>query len=518
MSVPRESSSDFAPPGRTLRALALLTVLMAVVFRLNHLDAKSLWLDEITQVSLARLGVPLFFQQLAFYSGVPLDYLVQMSLLGLGLSEYAVRFHAAWFGILTVPLLYISGRALSHRATTGLIAAALLSLFPFHNQYSQEARPYALLCFLELLAFYCAWRGVVEDDRRAWWGYALATIGAFNTHYFAALFVVPIAFAVAWRAVQMCATLRSALNLIARFLASVAAALFSWNLMPWLGIAWISGQRVLGLAPAPDWPPPSYAALPTILLGLQAQLLLTGKFGWLMGTLLCLGLIGLARHRLAAAAFSAAWLVLPTFISALAFMPRGFPLEPRFIIPILPIYLILVAEGVNVVAQMGKAIAPRLRLVEPILATAIGIVLLFFIGARTRAYYAWPKESWREAIQMVARYADPRDAIVVPHMEEVLGIYAPSVHHTLWEPKTPAEVQTVARQRGRLWLVWSPYNEMGAQNATALLDWLRGEGAAEFVGKNGIRVFFWQSNLSPAQMRALAADLYAPPPLTLLTP
>jgi mannosyltransferase len=235
---------------------------MAVVFRLNHLDAKSLWLDEITQVSLARLGVPLFFQQLAFYSGVPLDYLVQMSLLGLGLSEYAVRFHAAWFGILTVPLLYLTGRALGRRATTGLIAAALLSLFPFHIHYSQEARPYALFCLLELLAFYCAWRGVIENDRRAWWGYALATIGAFNTHYFAALFVVSIALAVAWRAVQLRATPRSALALIARFLASVAVALFSWHLMPWLGIAWVSGQRVLGLAPAPDWPAPSTRPCP----------------------------------------------------------------------------------------------------------------------------------------------------------------------------------------------------------------------------------------------------------------
>ena len=513
------ATSDLKPSGRATRALVLLTVLMAVVFRLYHLDAKSLWLDEITQVSLARLGIPLFFWQLAFYSGVPLDYLVQMSLLGLGLSEYAVRFHAAWFGILTVPLLYITGRALSQRATTGPIAAALLALFPFHIQYSQEARPYALFCFLELLAFYCAWRGTIKDDRRAWWGYALATIGAFNTHYFAALFTVPIGFAVAWLAAQLRATPRSALILIVRFLASLAAALFSWNLMPWLGIALVSGQRVLGLAPAPDWPAPFYhAALPTILLSLQAQLLLTGKFGWLMGGLLGLGLIRLARHRPAAAAFSVAWLVLPTLISALAFMPRGLPLQPRFIIPVLPVYLILVAEGVTAVAQIGKAVAPRFRRGEPVLATAIVVVLLFFVGARTRAYYAWPKESWREAMQAVARYAHPRDAIVVPHMEEVLGIYAPSIHHTLWEPKTLAEVQAVARQRGRLWLIWSPYNEMGAQNAAALLDWLRREGAAEFVGKNGVRVFLWQSDLSPARMRALAAGLYVPPPLTLATP
>jgi hypothetical protein len=204
-----------------------------------------------------------------------------------------------------------------------------------------------------------------------------------------------------------------------------------------------------------------YTALPAILSGLQAQLLLTGKFGWLMSTLLCLGLISLARHRLAAAAFSAAWLVLPTFISALAFMPRGLPLEPRFIIPVLPVYLMLVAEGITTVAHLGKIVVPRLRHAEPALATVIVAVLLFFIGARTRAYYAWPKESWREAIQLIARYADPRDAIVVPHMEEVLGIYAPSIHHTLWEPKTLAEVQIVARQRGRLWLIWSPYNEMG---------------------------------------------------------
>ncbi|MCC7353877.1 MAG: glycosyltransferase family 39 protein [Anaerolineae bacterium] len=502
--------------GKVVRSLVFLIILTAALSRLGPLHTKSLWLDEITQVSVAQLGIPLFFWQLAFYSGVPLGYLVQMLLLGLGLSEYALRFHAAWFGILTVPLLYVTGRTLSRSATTGLIAAALLALFPLHIQYSQEARPYALFCFLELIAFYCAWRGITENNRLAWWGYALATIGAFNTHYFAALFVVPVALLVAGRAVQLRATPRLALTLIARFLAGVVVAIFTWTLMPWLGIAWISGQRVLGLAPAPDWPAPSLASLPATLYGLRAQLLLTGRFGWLMGGLLLLGLVRLARRQPAAAAFSATWFIVPPLVAAIAFMQRGIPLEPRFVLPILPVYLILVAEGGTAVADAAQMIFPRFRRVEPALALAVTIVLLFFIGARTRAYYAWPKESWREAVRLVVRYAGADDAILVPHMEEVLGIYAPSIQHTLWEPKMLPEIQNVARQRGRLWLVWSPYNEMGAQNADAVLDWLREDGAAEFVGKNGIRVFFWQSGLSPGEMQGIAASLSAPSPLRLV--
>ena len=501
--------------GKAGQALLLLICLAAAWFRWNHLAAKSLWLDEITQVTLARLGVPYFFGQLTFYSGVPLDYLLQVAFLGLGLSEYALRFHAALLGILTVPLLYLTAYALTRHAPASLAAAALLTPFPLHIQYSQEARPYALFCLAELCAFYLAWRWLAEGRPRAWWGYTLATLAAFNTHYFALLFVLPVAFLVAWCAARSRGEPRLVRALLTRFVATLLLAFLSWAMMPWLRSAWMLSRQALGLAVAPDWPTSPLASLSAAIGSVQAQLLLTGKFGWIMGGLLLLGLARLAYVRPTAAAFSVAWLLLPTGVAAWFLMRRGFPVEPRYVLPILPIYLLLIAEGTTTLARIARRLLPRLRRAEPVLVSALVAFLLFFIGARTRAYYAWPKESWREAVGLLARYAQPVDAILVPHMEETLGLYAPALRHTLWEPKSLAEVQRVAQERGRLWLVWSPYHEMGEENAQAVLSWLYTAGAAEFTGKNGIRVFLWQAGRSASEMREIAARLQAPPPLNL---
>jgi uncharacterized membrane protein len=79
--------------------------------------------------------------------------------LPLGSEEWVLRLPSALVGLLSIYLLYRLGSALFDRLT-GLAAALLLAVSPFHVWYSQEARMYALVGLLCLGAGLFAWRAL----------------------------------------------------------------------------------------------------------------------------------------------------------------------------------------------------------------------------------------------------------------------------------------------------------------------------------------------------------------------
>jgi 4-amino-4-deoxy-L-arabinose transferase-like glycosyltransferase len=127
--------------------------LLAAVVRLTDLGTRSLWFDEAFTVLVTRLPLRESLSALLTLGAYsPFYYLVLRPVVAvLGQSEFAYRFSAAVFGILTVPLLYRVGRCwLGQRA--GLLAALALSVCPFHLLYSQDGRMYAMMGFFSLAA------------------------------------------------------------------------------------------------------------------------------------------------------------------------------------------------------------------------------------------------------------------------------------------------------------------------------------------------------------------------------
>ena len=102
-----------------------------------------------------------------------------------GSGEVGLRSLSALAGVLTVPATYAAGSALLSRRA-GLAAAALVAVNPFLVWYGQEARSYGLLVLLATLAVWAAIRG-----RPLLW--ALASVLALATHYFALFAVAPLA-------------------------------------------------------------------------------------------------------------------------------------------------------------------------------------------------------------------------------------------------------------------------------------------------------------------------------------
>ena len=159
--------------------LALLAILLlAFALRVYRLDSQSLWYDEAVTAQVASQGIGELTRWTADDIQPPLYYYVAAGWLRLaGRGEWALRFPSAFFGTLTVPLMWAVALRLFGRGRSGrvaaLAAALLTALSPLYVYYAQEARMYTLLTFLGLLAGYAllratadAWQTKDEDGRR----------------------------------------------------------------------------------------------------------------------------------------------------------------------------------------------------------------------------------------------------------------------------------------------------------------------------------------------------------------
>jgi len=139
--------------------VALLVVaLLAAAVRLETVSVRPLWEDEIASKKLASRGslaeVVAASRTELLGSTAPLHG-VLMHLHSLTeSSRLSLRLTSVETGLLTVIAVAGLGALLFGRAV-GIVAALLLSVCVYHIEYSQDARPYALL--LLLLCEYSMW-------------------------------------------------------------------------------------------------------------------------------------------------------------------------------------------------------------------------------------------------------------------------------------------------------------------------------------------------------------------------
>jgi 4-amino-4-deoxy-L-arabinose transferase-like glycosyltransferase len=199
LAVPRRSSYDRF--GWATWGAPLALALVAFLLRVPHLDAQSLWRDEVDVLRFANQPAAELLHNLAQikYNG-PLYYIIMRGWLALaGESEFALRFLAACAGVLAVSLTGWIGQALIGRRAAWL-AALLVAVSPYMVWYSQEAKMYALVSALTLLAMACQLRALTTG-RAGWWaGFVVAASLSFYIHMLAALLipVYAMVFLLAW--------------------------------------------------------------------------------------------------------------------------------------------------------------------------------------------------------------------------------------------------------------------------------------------------------------------------------
>lgn len=380
-------------PARVIPWLALITVI-AAGFRFAELGSKSLWLDEVYSLWLARSSFSSVWHDVLSSQVNTSVYVVYMSLyytllhfwVRLGVSEVWLRLPSALCGIATVPLLYALGSRLFSRQA-GLAAAFLLAVQPVHIAYSQEARSYSLCVFLSVGAFYFFIRGVQEGNRKWWLLYVLSAALAVYSHLFAT-FLLPVQWLSLLFLDRKKTQLKSAIVSTMAILLLVA---------PLLSLAIV---KDLGKIP--------WAAKPGMWDLLHAVQTLTGaglKFPFYLGVL---GMAGISfgqtwrgteesdlrwRH-----AILWGWFVLPV-ASIVAISLWKPPLFPRYLVISLPASALLAAVGLCRFRSDAKF---------TVATAALGALFVPAIFS----YYAKPKEDWRGATAYLVAHARAEDGIV----------------------------------------------------------------------------------------------------------
>ena len=172
----------------------ILISLIAFLLRIFRLEHQSLWYDEAFSVYLARMSLGDITARTAADIQPPLYYYLLHFWIGLaGDAEFAVRFLSLFFGVMTIPLIFVTARRVftppyegGQRGLSAALFSSLLALFsPLYLWYSQETRMYSLITFLALLSSYSLLRAL-EGARGKWWlAFVLANVAAVYTHYFA---------------------------------------------------------------------------------------------------------------------------------------------------------------------------------------------------------------------------------------------------------------------------------------------------------------------------------------------
>jgi mannosyltransferase len=368
-------------------ARLLPLIALAVLLGLIGLGSKGLWLDEGLSADIARTN-PLTALSAAWNTPTPgaiaLYYEILHFWMILGNSEFVLRLLSVLCTALAVPVVYLLGRRLAG-SRAALIAAFLTAASPFVVEYSQEARPYAMVLLLSAASSLALLRAIERPTWRRWIGYAVLAVASlyvhntmvfvFLVHGIWVLINVPIRDRQFWRVVVAFGALGVSAFPLAGLLSQ---PVFTW--VPALTLSRlvsvlndVAGGTGLLLA---FW-------LGAVGLGTVAALgrLRQGRVGWSAALAVALGLVPI--------------------VVEVAISIRRPMLEPR--------YLMMALPGLAVCGGMGIAAIPWRKV--------RGLSLALFVALAVPALIPWytgdPKEGWREAEQVISAEFRPGDGIAV---------------------------------------------------------------------------------------------------------
>ena len=419
----------------------LLALCAGVATAFYRLGARGLWGDEVWQVAWAQQQpLPQTFQRFSAPPDLPLSFLLVQLATTFNSDPFWVRLPSALLGAATVALLYLLGRRLCGRAT-GLAAALLLAVAPYHVWYAQDARPYAALACYSLLTLLFFERLLRRPAPWVVLGFTVATILNLYNHLFALfpLFVEVVA-GLAWVALswprarharradgatdqtdQTDQAAHGRLPRVAGGIVGGAAVALAAAFPLFAGVARYIVQG--GPVDGGDTPIRLTPGAVVDLLGLFGS----GR-GWpllLTVALFSVGLGALAYRRSPFVGIALAWLVLPLAALWLAHPHHMF--IPRYVLFMQPVYLLLVAHGLVSLAGGAATLLPwpsaRLHKAEhdygrpgaslraALTAGAVAVVAAVTFTPAWRAYGVEKVNDWSAICAYLHRSAGLGDAI-----------------------------------------------------------------------------------------------------------
>lgn len=425
-SGPRPETS-----GRALAwlAAACLTVL-ALLIRLHGLDHESLWLDEGYTLYFSHLSLPRLILIGGSHEHPPLYYLLVHALLQVRNSYLVPRIISALAGALSVLTLYVLAARLYGRLS-GLAAALLLAVSPFHLWYSQDGRAYELAGLFVLLSYLTLFSAVDSYRRSRWVLYIVCTSCCLYTDYTAALALLPQALFLA----------RARSDGQARSLLTAwvtCGVLFA----PWAGIL---ATDTVTIAKQYWIPPPTWNSIVNTVLqfvgvrtpcpslpchGTQVSVPLLagheGEFALIVIAAVLAALIVAILQRKFTATLFLLWLVVPFVVVLLLGLKRPLYLDRVFLDATFPLYIMLGAalRGMRP-GTRGRALA----------AVPAAIVLATSIGGSYAVASTTTNPDWRSLARDLGTAYRPGQAVIfVPGVVgSLVGAYLPPRWHATRE-------------------------------------------------------------------------------------
>jgi hypothetical protein len=159
-------------------------LLFAFWLRVYDLTGEGLWLDEASSANFVQRD---FADMLTVSANDPHPPLYYTLLWGwtraLGYSDFALRCLSVMLGALTIAVVFRLGTQ-AGGWRLGALGALLVTTSPFHIQYSQEVRQYALLAFVAVSATERLGDLSGHWTRTAWLTYGLAAIALPYAHLY----------------------------------------------------------------------------------------------------------------------------------------------------------------------------------------------------------------------------------------------------------------------------------------------------------------------------------------------
>jgi 4-amino-4-deoxy-L-arabinose transferase-like glycosyltransferase len=181
MSAARDRADDWGRPEGPWTPLAIIVcaaIVLGVYLRLEGIDSKSLWFDEVwTFDDVSVQTLPALLRRLEYWPVAPLYYgTLWVWVRAWGLNDISIRSLSTFFGLLTLPVTYLTWRHLLGRRAMSW-AMALLALNSYHIAYSQDAKMYSMVWLLATASSGCFLNAVSGRPRRAGWliGYGIST-------------------------------------------------------------------------------------------------------------------------------------------------------------------------------------------------------------------------------------------------------------------------------------------------------------------------------------------------------
>jgi mannosyltransferase len=432
-------------------AVAIVTVLTVIGLALRAVGSNSeLWYDEI--YSLVVSSRPPLRELLTTYYGDiqhPLySLLAHVSVAALGETAWTVRLPAIVFGVASIPLLFLLGRAVAstHEA---LLASALLTVSYHHIWFSQNARGYTALLFWTLLCTLLFYQGL---ERRRWLpflGYAVAAALGAYTHLTIVFVVVSHAIAVLLLAPQRSERREEGPGWLARPMAAIVlsgvltVALYAPMLSQVINF-YLHGTAKMKALSTPGW------ALLETLRGLQlgfGSQLVVAAGAFLVGC----GLWGYWKENRPAFLL----LVLPGVVTGLGLVVVLGKLYPRYLFLLAGFAILIVVRGAMVLgallARLGNS-PRRSALGQAIGIGSIALVIVASAGSLGRVY-GHPKQDFSGALRFVESERQGTEPVLTA------GAAAWPIQHYYerdWpQIKDIKQIESFSRHARRVWLVYT---------------------------------------------------------------